>query len=54
MTAQPDHIVQDTEFDVDFNSPAKKGWSFFTKFLFWNIVSAVAILIFIAAMTVWR
>lgn len=54
MTAQPDHIAQDTGFDVDFDAPAKKGWGFFTKFLFWNIAAAVFILLFIGCLTVWR
>ncbi len=54
MKAQPDHTAQDADFDVDFDAPAQKGWSYFTKFLFWNIVMAAGGLIVIAALTVWR
>jgi len=39
--------------DVDFDSPAQKGWAFFTKFLLWNIISCIAILLFIGLLTVW-
>ncbi|HTQ70367.1 MAG TPA: hypothetical protein VMH92_02585 [Acidocella sp.] len=54
MATQPDHTAQETGFEVDFDSPSKRGWAFFTKFLFWNVVAAAAILILIAALTVWR
>ncbi|MDE1905455.1 MAG: hypothetical protein KGH75_03275 [Rhodospirillales bacterium] len=54
MSAQPDHSAQITGDEVDFDSPAQKGWSFFTKFLFWNIVAAIGALLFIGALTVWR
>ncbi len=54
MSAQPEHSAQITGEDIDFDSPAQKGWSFFTKFLFWNIVAAAGALLFIGALTVWR
>ena len=54
MSAQPDHSAQITGEDIDFDSPAQKGWSFFTKFLFWNILTAIAALLFIGALTVGR
>ncbi|MDE2238668.1 MAG: hypothetical protein KGJ73_01915 [Rhodospirillales bacterium] len=53
MTAQPQHTAQNTGEDIDFDLPAQKGWSFFTKFLFWNIVAVAATLFFIGALTVW-
>ncbi len=39
--------------NVDFDTPAQKGWAFFTKFLLWNIISCVVILLFIGLLTVW-
>ena len=39
--------------NVDFSTPAQKGWAFFTKFLLWNIISCIAILLFIGVLTVW-
>jgi hypothetical protein len=38
---------------VDFDSPAKSGWVFFSKFLLWNVISCIAILLFIGLLTVW-
>lgn len=46
---QGDHAVEHVDFDV----PARKGWEFFTKFLLWNIISCIAILLFIGVLTVW-
>jgi hypothetical protein len=54
MQTQPDHAAPQTDFEIDFDSPSRKGWGFFTKFLFWNVASAVFILLLIAALTVWR
>ncbi len=39
--------------DVDFDVPAQKGWAFFTRFLLWNIISCIVILLFIGVLTVW-
>ena len=39
--------------NVDFDAPAKKGWAFFTKFLLWNIISCIVILLFVGLLTVW-
>lgn len=38
---------------VDFDGASQKGWNFFTKFLFVNVVAAAAVLLFIGALTVW-
>jgi hypothetical protein len=38
---------------IDFDTPARKGWAFFTKFLLWNIIACATILILIGLMTVW-
>ena len=54
MKAQAEHTAKHTGEDIDFDAPAQKGWSFFTRFLFWNIVAVVGGLVFIAALTVWR
>ncbi|MBU6449777.1 MAG: hypothetical protein KGQ26_09155 [Rhodospirillales bacterium] len=54
MSAQPDHTAQIMGEEIDFDAPAQKGWSFFTRFLFWNIVIAAGTLLFIGALTVWR
>jgi hypothetical protein len=40
--------------NVDFDTQAKTGWAFFTKFLFVNVAAMVAVLLLIAAFTVWR
>ncbi len=52
MAAHAQHGTNVTE-PVDFDDPARKGWAFFTKFLLWNIISCVTILIFIGLLTVW-
>jgi hypothetical protein len=39
--------------NVDFDTPAQKGWVFFSKFLLWNIIACIAILLFIGVLTVW-
>ena len=52
MAAQAEHGTNMAE-PVDFDNPARKGWAFFTKFLLWNIITCVAILIFIGLLTVW-
>ena len=54
MTAQPEHTAQNMGMEIDFDTPAQKGWSFFTRFLFWNIMAVASGLICIAALTVWR
>ncbi len=47
-----DHSAAAAEH-VDFDSPAQKGWAFFSKFLLWNVISCIAILLFIGLLTVW-
>lgn len=55
MAANAEHGTQTVENieNIDFDTPARKGWAFFTKFLLWNIISCAAILIFIGLLTVW-
>jgi len=38
---------------IDFDTPAKKGWDFFTKFLSANVVATAVILVIIGLLTVW-
>ena len=38
----------------DFDTVSQKGWAFFTKFLFGNVVATVAALAVLALLTVWR
>jgi hypothetical protein len=38
---------------IDFDNHAQKGWSFFTKFLLWNIISTIAALLVVGLLTVW-
>jgi hypothetical protein len=52
MQAQADHGTKLTE-KVDFDTPAEKGWAFFTKFLLWNIIGCIATLLIIGVFTVW-
>ncbi len=52
MQAHAEHGTDSVE-KVDFSSPAQKGWAFFTKFLLWNIISCVVILLFLGLVTVW-
>ncbi len=50
------HTTQPTsgpEIQVDFDTPSKKGWDFFAKFLFVNVVIVIAVLLLIGALTVW-
>ncbi len=42
------------EDKVDFDVPARNGWSFFSKFLLINVVAIAATLVLIAFLTVWR
>ena len=55
MAANAEHSTDATANieHIDFDTPARKGWAFFTKFLLWNIISCVAILLFIGLLTVW-
>ncbi|MGO9818925.1 MAG: hypothetical protein ACLPJJ_05330 [Acidocella sp.] len=53
QTTQPVHAAA-PETPVDFDTPSKKGWEFFTKFLFVNVVLAVVVLLLIGLLTVWR
>ncbi len=52
VAAHGEHKVEPAE-NVDFDSPAQKGWAFFTKFLLWNIISCVVILLLVGLLTVW-
>jgi hypothetical protein len=36
-----------------FDEHAQKGWAWFTKFLFWNVVTVVGALVVVALLTVW-
>lgn len=38
----------------EFNTHAKHGWDFFTKFLLWNVITIVGALLFVGLLTVWR
>ncbi len=38
---------------VDFDAGSKKGWQFFTKFVFWNVIVIIAVLLLIGVFTVW-
>ncbi|MBB5374104.1 hypothetical protein [Acidocella aromatica] len=42
------------ETPVDFDTPSKKGWEFFTKFLTVNVALCIAALLLIGLLTVWR
>ncbi len=45
---------EDTPAEVEqFNRIAQTGWNFFTKFLLWNVLAIIAILVFIGFLTVW-
>jgi hypothetical protein len=61
MTAQtqPDahvgpHDPSITPPDLDeINTHAQQGWNWFTKFLFWNVVTTVGALLIVGLLTVW-
>jgi hypothetical protein len=38
----------------EFDNVSRKGWEFFTKFLFGNVVATVVTLVIVALLTVWR
>jgi hypothetical protein len=42
-----------TPAEVVFDNQAKKGWEFFTKFLFGNVVLTILALVFVGILTVW-
>ena len=46
--ASAEHYSTEHVENVDFDVPAKKGWSFFTKFLLWNIIVWGGVLILLA------
>jgi hypothetical protein len=52
MQAQSQHGTEVVS-NVDFDVPAQKGWAFFTKFLLYNIIGCVVILLLIGLFTVW-
>ncbi len=54
MTAQTDHTGPQHTLEVDFDTPSRKGWAHFARFLFLNVVAVVVCLLIIAALTVWR
>jgi hypothetical protein len=37
----------------EFDTASKKGWEFFTKFLFGNVVVTVVALLIVGLLTVW-
>jgi len=37
----------------DFDTAAKKGWAFFTKFLLTNVLVTIAVLLLVGLLTVW-
>jgi hypothetical protein len=37
----------------DFDTVSRKGWEFFTKFLFGNVVATIVALVIVALLTVW-
>jgi len=39
--------------EVEFDTHAKKGWEFFTKFLLGNVVVTILALLFVGILTVW-
>ncbi|WP_155992649.1 MULTISPECIES: hypothetical protein [Acidocella] len=43
-----------SEYDIDFDTPARQGWQRFGKFLALNVAAVVFGLLFIGALTVWR
>lgn len=43
--AAVEHYSTERVEGVDFDTPAKKGWDFFTKFLLWNIIVTAALLL---------
>jgi hypothetical protein len=43
-----------THAEADFDTTAKKGWEFFTKFLLTNVLVTAAALIVVGLLTVWR
>lgn len=45
---------EDTPAEVaQFNRISQTGWNFFTKFLLWNVLAIIAILLLIGFLTVW-
>jgi hypothetical protein len=52
MQAQSQHGTE-VASSVDFDTPAQKGWAFFTKFLLWNIIGCITTLLIIGVFTVW-
>jgi hypothetical protein len=54
LNGTPHMHREDTPAEVEqFNRVAKTGWDFFTKFLLWNVLAIIAILLFIGVLTVW-
>jgi hypothetical protein len=51
-TTPPVHAAA-PETAVDFDTSSQKGWEFFTKFLFVNVVLCAAVLLLIGLLTVW-
>jgi hypothetical protein len=52
MTETTDQAAPSIE--AHFDTPSRKGWEFFTKFLLWNAVTIAAALVFVGLLTVWR
>jgi hypothetical protein len=60
LDATPSSLTRNTSLDTPppdiaaIDAHAEKGWVFFTKFLFWTVISIVVILVAIGLLTVWR
>jgi len=54
VTGAPHAHREDTPAEVaQFNSMSQTGWNFFTKFLLWNVLAIIGILLLIGVFTVW-
>ena len=38
---------------VDFDQPSQKGWDFFTKFILWNVITIIGVLLVVGLLPVW-
>ncbi len=55
ILAGADHAHrEDTPAEIaQFDRVSQTGWTWFTKFLLWNVLAIIAILLFIGLLTVW-
>jgi hypothetical protein len=60
LDGHPASTMTNTTVDVappaldEFNAHAKNGWTFFTKFLLWNVITVIIALFIVGLLTVWR